>query len=112
MILLLLTAGCQIRRPPVVEILMPKEGQQFSVGETVTVNAKLTDDDQVGSEYLTVLSGNNYSDTILYYVDHTHIGSYMLLKDFQVRSAGSIKIIVTAWDGYKLVEQSVFVQGY
>ena len=112
-IFILLASSCQKQRPPNVHVLTPADGQQFQIGDTVRIKAELNDADILLSEYLIVVSGSSYSDTIINYAGHIQQSSYTLSNYFVIQTADTFKIIVGVYGGSSIYkEQPVYIKGY
>ncbi len=111
LLIICLLTSCQKQSPPVVTIVSPLNGQLFQIGDTVKIQAQLSDADILLNEYLTVVTGKNYVDTIIKFVGNTENPSYTLSKQFPIQTNDTVKIIVAAWGGSSiLVEKTVFVR--
>lgn len=109
-LLICLLMACQKKRAPLVTILSPANEQVFRIGDTVNVQAELSDADILLGQYLTVVSGRNDTDTVIQFQDHAQQSMYRLSKQFIVQTSDTFRIVVSAYGGSSIMtKKEVFV---
>ncbi|HVG41222.1 MAG TPA: Ig-like domain-containing protein [Chitinophagaceae bacterium] len=82
---------------PVITITSPQNGQVFTTGQTVTVVANVSENDEIHGVHLHVINLKNGDHTIMF-EDHPDAKTYTLNKTFVVQAGVDYDITVEADD--------------
>jgi hypothetical protein len=94
-------AGCKKSspdtEPPTITLNWPANNQVFNAGDSVHVNASISDNDQIHEVhlYVTNLATNNL---LVHFEEHLDAGSFLLDKGFVAQAGVTYKIEIDAND--------------
>ena len=82
---------------PVIALSTPSDHQNFKAGQTVTISASISDNDELHEVHLYV-KNKATSAEILHVEEHTDTKTYTLLKTFTAQAGVTYKIELEAND--------------
>ena len=82
---------------PVIALTSPTDHQTFAAGQTVTISATITDNDELHEVHLYVRNKATGAE-VLHLEEHTDLKTYNLLKTFAVQAGVTYKIELEAND--------------
>lgn len=82
---------------PVIALTSPTDHQTFAAGQTVTISATITDNDELHEVHLYVKNKSTGAE-VLHLEEHTDVKSYTLLKTFTAQVGITYKIELEAND--------------
>jgi len=94
---LLAACGKSDSEQPVITINSPQNGQSFSNGQTVTISAAISDNEELHDVQLTVINNSN-GNHILHEEYHPDAKTYTISKTFVAQTGGVYRIEVMAGD--------------
>lgn len=82
---------------PVISITSPTNGQSFTAGQTVTVAATVSDNDEIHEVHLHVINIVTGVHEILF-EEHTDAKTYTLNKTFTAKAGANYQVLLEADD--------------
>ena len=82
---------------PVITLISPTNNQSFTAGQTVTISATITDNDELHEVHLYVRNKATSAE-VLHLEEHTDMKTYNLLKTFTAQAGITYKIELEAND--------------
>jgi hypothetical protein len=95
--ILFFSCGKSDELSPVITVTSPTENQVFSGGQTVSVNATITDNEGIHTVHISVID-NSTSGHLVHLEEHFDGKTYNLNKTFPVQTGRSYHIEIGAHD--------------